>query len=57
MRANVCLVLPWVRVDLAEFFLMDGHGLACFVEDEEPRAGGPLIYTADELLVGRSHRE
>jgi hypothetical protein len=43
--------LPWVWVYLREFFLVDGYGLAIFVEDEEAGARGALVDAANEDLV------
>lgn len=43
--------LPWLLVDLAEFRLVLGHGIAGAVEYDEACASGALVDGANEALL------
>lgn len=42
-------------MDLGKFLLVQCHGLASLVEDEEARAGGALVDATDKYFLCRSH--
>jgi len=50
---DICV--PWIRVYLAELFLMNGNRLAMLVKDQESRTRSPLVDTSDEHLVRTRH--
>ena len=49
--------LPRLRINLLELELMRGNWFAALVEDEETRAGGPLVDRPDKNILRATHDE
>jgi hypothetical protein len=49
--------LPGLRIDLFELELMGCNRLSCFIEDQEPGAGGSLVNGTNEGFLYAAHFE